>query len=187
MQDLAAWIAPLATMIAAMMTAANLGSRVTGWGFAVFLVGSIAWSVVAILSGQTNLLLTNLFLTLVNIVGVWRWLGRQARYDDSSRAAVERSTESPTPTLLPASGLIGAPLHDSTGGAAGTIVEAMLRCDTGALAYVVVRRGGIGGIGESLHAIQHARLRLSADGATSDVDPETLPPLESEEWPARPC
>jgi hypothetical protein len=30
---MAGWVAPAATMIAAMMTAANLGARVIGWGF----------------------------------------------------------------------------------------------------------------------------------------------------------
>ncbi|MEK7456583.1 MAG: hypothetical protein AABZ76_16905 [Pseudomonadota bacterium] len=49
MEDLAGWIAPAATMIAAMMTAANLGARVTGWGFGVFTLGSIAWSIVGLL------------------------------------------------------------------------------------------------------------------------------------------
>jgi len=65
LDDTAGLIAPSATMIAAMMTAANLGARVTGWGFAVFTIGSICWSFVGFLSGQMNLLATNGFLTLV--------------------------------------------------------------------------------------------------------------------------
>jgi hypothetical protein len=40
MNDIAAWIAPAATVIAAVMTAANLGARITDWGFVVFTVGS---------------------------------------------------------------------------------------------------------------------------------------------------
>jgi hypothetical protein len=66
------WIAPAATMIAAMMTAANAGARVTGCGFVVFAMGSVAWSLTATYSHQRNLLLTNLFLTVVNLIGVWR-------------------------------------------------------------------------------------------------------------------
>jgi hypothetical protein len=73
--DAAGWIAPIATMIAAIMTAANLGARITGWGFVVFAIGSIAWTAVGLSSGQTNLVATNAFLTLVNLVGIWRWLG----------------------------------------------------------------------------------------------------------------
>lgn len=38
-EAVAAWVAPVATMIAAVMTAANLGARVTGWGFVVFVIG----------------------------------------------------------------------------------------------------------------------------------------------------
>ncbi len=78
MAEIAGWIAPAATMIAAMMTAANLGARVTGWGFVVFSFGSVAWTTVGLTSGQTNLVLSNAFLTIVNLVGIWRWLGRQA-------------------------------------------------------------------------------------------------------------
>jgi hypothetical protein len=82
MLELAGWVAPAATMIAAIMTAANLGSRVTGWGFAVFCVGAVSWIIVGAGTGQQNLLLSNAFLLLVDVVGVWRWLGRKARYDD---------------------------------------------------------------------------------------------------------
>src|SRR6188768_57692 len=70
MNDIASWVAPAATMIAAIMTAANLGARVTGWGFVVFSVGSVAWTLVGLGSGQTNLVATNIFLTLVNLVGI---------------------------------------------------------------------------------------------------------------------
>lgn len=70
MMDLAGWIAPVATMIAAMMTAANLGARITGWGFVVFTLGAISWTAVGVSTGQGNLVATNVFLTLVNAVGV---------------------------------------------------------------------------------------------------------------------
>ena len=48
LETLATWLAPAATMVAAMMTAANPGARVTGWGFVVFTVGSICWSFIGI-------------------------------------------------------------------------------------------------------------------------------------------
>ena len=80
--------------MAAMMTAANLGARVTGWGFIVFTLGSICWSLVGLQSGQTNLVATNVFLTCVNLVGIWRWLGRQRGYEDGARAA-SRSSRAP--------------------------------------------------------------------------------------------
>lgn len=74
-------------MIAAMTTAANLGARATGWGFVVFAIGAVTWSLVGMASGQTNLLATNIFPTLVNVVGISLWLGRQRAYEDSGKAA----------------------------------------------------------------------------------------------------
>ena len=41
MAETISWIATIATVIAAFMTAANLGTRITGSGFCVFLVGSL--------------------------------------------------------------------------------------------------------------------------------------------------
>lgn len=131
---MAGWIAPAATMIAAMMTAANLGARVTGWGFVVFSVGSVAWTTVGLTSGQTNLVLSNAFLTVVNLVGIWRWLGRQATYDKGSSAAADASARHPVPSLYPAGGVIGAKLTGPGGEAVGTVVDAMLGCGDNAIA-----------------------------------------------------
>lgn len=64
MPDVAAWIASAATMIAAMMTAANLGTKITGWGFVVFTVGSVAWAAVGLTTEQPSLAITNGFLLL---------------------------------------------------------------------------------------------------------------------------
>ncbi len=87
METAANWIAPLATTIAAIMVAANLGSRFTGWGFVVFTIGSIGWIAIGVLTDQPNLLWQNAFLTLVNAVGIWRWLGLRARYEKGSAKA----------------------------------------------------------------------------------------------------
>jgi hypothetical protein len=101
MVEVAGWIAPVATMIAAMMTAANLGSRVTGWGFVVFLMGAVAWSIVAIATNQSNLLWSNVFLGLVDVIGIWRWLGRRAALDDGAAKAIAASDRKGVPTLFP--------------------------------------------------------------------------------------
>src|SRR3989344_9387847 len=108
-EEAAGLIAPAATMIAAMMTAANLGARVTGSGFVVFTLGSLAWSVVGVTSGQTNLLATNLFLTLVNLVGIWRLLGRQRGYEDGARRAANRSRLAAPPAPFAPRALRGPP------------------------------------------------------------------------------
>ncbi len=188
MNEIAGWAAPAATMIAAMMTAANLGTRVTGWGFVVFTVGSIAWSIVGLSSGQTNLLLSNGFLTLVNIVGIWRWLGRQAKYEDGSKAAARRSASvRHAPSLFSAGGLIGASVTGRDGEALGSIVDAMLRCDGATLAYVVLSDGRAAGLSETLCAIDPALLNFSHDGVIADLtqaELEGLPKLKPDEWPA---
>ena len=55
MDQIASWVATIATIIAACMTASNLGSRITGYGFIVFTIGSIAWLALGLLTGQPAL------------------------------------------------------------------------------------------------------------------------------------
>ena len=190
MGEIAGWIAPVATMIAAMMTAANLGARVTGWGFVVFVIGSLAWSTVALTSGQQNLLVTNGFLTLVNLVGIWRWLGRQARYDDGGRAAASESrARRRSPTLFPLGGIGGREVIGADGVPIGHVVDAMARCGDGGISYVVVRSGGVGGLGEALHAIGWGEMRVDPDRIVADVDAAAFvarPALDPSCWPATP-
>lgn len=186
MEDFAGWVAPIATMIAAMMTAANLGARFTGWGFIVFTIGSIGWCTVAMATGQQNLLFTNAFLTLVNLVGIWRWLGRQARYEDGSKKAAARSQASRVPTLYPIGSFAGSPLLGRDGDKIGTVVEGMMRCSDVGLAYVVVSDGGVGGVGENLYALDPSDIRISGDTISCTLDGDTLrarPPLDPEKWP----
>ena len=42
METTLSWVATIATIVAATITASNLGSRITGYGFIVFTIGSIA-------------------------------------------------------------------------------------------------------------------------------------------------
>jgi hypothetical protein len=186
MNDIAGWVAPIATMIAAMMTAANLGARFTGWGFIVFFVGSVAWSTVAIATGQQNLLWTNAFLTLVNAVGIWRWLGRQARYEDGGKDAAARSSARAVPTIFPIGGIIGSKLVGKDGEAVATVVESMMRCEDLGIAYIVVSDGGIGGIAEQLYAIDASEVELTEQGFVCALSPDDLKrrtPIEPDKWP----
>lgn len=176
-------------MIAAMMTAANLGARVTGWGFVVFTIGSIAWSTIGLASGQTNLLATNAFLTLVNLVGVWRWLGRQKTYEDGGKSAEVKSRRSSTRVLLTATGLSGIKVHGLDGTTIGTAVEALVECDTAAISYVVVSRTVPGGIAEELRAVPRDAFVFGADKLRLLLAPaafEALPLLDDGDWPAAP-
>jgi uncharacterized membrane protein YphA (DoxX/SURF4 family) len=91
MEQIANWVAPIATTVAAIMVAANLGTRITGYGFIVFSLGSIAWMVIGWFTDQPNLLWQNAFLLVVNVVGIWRWLGLRARYEKGAQVATEQS------------------------------------------------------------------------------------------------
>lgn len=65
-------------MLGAGTTAADLGRRVTGGGFALLAAGSACWLASAQLEQESQLGLTNLVLLALNLVGVWRWLVRKA-------------------------------------------------------------------------------------------------------------
>lgn len=186
-QDLAGWIAPATTMIAAMMTASNLGARVTGWGFAVFAVGSVAWCVVALTTDQPNLLWANAFLLLVNLVGVWRWLGRVARYEKGGKAATARSEEEACAPLLPMSKLLHLSITGPENERAAVVVDAMVRCDSLRPAYLVVSDGGVAGVGEKLYALRPDEVVLDGESARTPLRAEDLArrePLHAETWPA---
>ena len=186
MENIANWTATVVTIAAALMTAANLGARFTGWGFAVFALGSVAWIVTGFLSDLPSLLVTNSVLLLVNLFGVWRWLGRQARYEDSSARASERSRWARVPTLFSAGSLIGATVSRPSGEARGKVVDAMLRCDDKGLAYVVISEGGIGGAGETLRAVPPEYLTFDEEEVVCALDDDAwrrLPPIEEDRWP----
>jgi len=190
LETFAGWVAPVATMIAAMMTAANLGARVTGWGFVIFVVGSLAWSLLGFSTGQTNLLATNVFLTFVNLIGVWRWLGRQRAYEDGGKSAEAASRGSRHPNLFTATGISGMPVVTADGRPAGKAVEALVACETGYVSYVVVASDGLGGIAETLRAVAREDLRFSCERfeLLCDLDRfEALPSLGDGDWPAAPA
>lgn len=186
MENLASWIAPLATSIAACMTAANLGARVTGWGFVVFTVGSLAWTGYGAVTGQPNLVWQNLFLTIVNAAGIWRWLGRQARIEDGARIAAERSETTPGPTLFPSSMLQTAPVAARDGEAIGTAVGAMIDSADGRIAYLVVAAGGVAGLGEDHRILPWTLTQVGDDkimARIASAQIETLRAVGPKDWP----
>ena len=187
MADIISWIATVATIIAAFMTASNLGARVTGYGFCVFLVGSLSWLTAGILTQQPALTWTNAVLTGLNIFGIWRWLGRQARVEEGARAAAEASEQTPGETLFPISLLSRAPVEFS-GKQVGHAIDAMAGCQSGQLAYVVVSEGGVAGVGESLRRLSWSDARMEGEKLVSHLTHrqfDRLQELPKDEWPAR--
>jgi hypothetical protein len=184
----AEWIAPAATMIAAMMTAANAGARTTGWGFVVFTAGSVGWAAIGASTGLTSLLATNAFLTLVNLVGIWRWLGRQAKYQDGAKTATERSEHGGGRPLVPATGVSGLAVQDRDGARLGSCVEALIGQDSGTIEYIVVASRNTLGLDEELRGVVRADCEFGAGAITLTLDAEAfarLPVLADRNWPAR--
>ena len=185
MESIATWAAPVATTIAALMTAANLGRRITGWGFAVFLVGSCLWTALGLATDQPNLVIQNIILSLLNLFGIWRWLGWQARIEEGGERAEQRSRGGAGETLFPISRLSTATIEAPGGEAVGKAVDAMAGCRSGRLAYLVVGEGGVAGVGETLHRLDWDDVDAEGEALVTRLKLSDLPRLEPDNWPAR--
>ena len=187
MADSISWIATIATIIAASMTAANLGARITGYGFAVFLIGSLAWLATGLMTGQPALTWTNVVLTVLNIFGIWRWLGRQAKVEEGAHAASEASQDTPGEALFPISLLSRASVR-SGGEELGHCVDAMAGSRSGRISYVVVSEGGVGGVGETLRRVLWSAAHVEKDEMRTQLTAEQfreLDAIDRDQWPAR--
>ena len=187
MENSLSWVATIATITAASITASNLGSRITGYGFIVFTVGSISWFGLGLMTDQPALVWTNAVLTFLNLFGIWRWLGRQAKIEDGSIAAAAASQESPGESLFPVSVLTRGKVM-SGGSQLGTCVDAMAGCGSGRIAYVMVSQGGIAGAGETLRRLDWGDLRADGDDVVSKLDEAqfcALEPVPKDQWPTR--
>ncbi len=188
MEQIASWVATVATILAACLTASNLGWRITGIGFIVFTVGSIGWLTVGLLTDQPALAWTNIAMTGLNLFGVWRWLGRQARVEHGAESAAATSQSLPGDTLFAASQLTRAKLVGRDGEVLGTLVDAMIGCRSGQLNYLVVTEGGVAGVGERLRRIDWSDAELDGDQVRAGVDAggfARLPELAKDNWPGR--
>ena len=68
------WIAAIGTMIAASMLAADLGRKVTGFGFVLFCAVAITWIISGLTSDAMPIAAMNGVLLLINGYGVWQYL-----------------------------------------------------------------------------------------------------------------
>jgi hypothetical protein len=188
MEQIASIAAPVCTTIAALIVASNFGARITGYGFIVFTIGSVAWALLGLITDQPNLLWQNVVLTALNLFGVWRWLGRQTRIEEGAAAAAQESRAEPGEDLFPVSMLAKATLVSSEGQAMGHCVDAMAGCRSGRLDYLVVSEGGVGGVGETLRRVAWADCRVERDEVRSTLAASqfrSLQKVEPDRWPAR--
>ena len=82
------WIAALGTMLAAALIAADLGRKVTGWGFVLFCAVSVTWIVSGVTSDALPIAAMNGILLLINAWGVWQFL-----LSPKNRAKLEKLAE----------------------------------------------------------------------------------------------
>jgi hypothetical protein len=72
------WAAAISGMAAAFMVSLDLGRRLTGWGFVIFVGSSICWISGALLTEDWALGTQNIVLFGINVFGVYRYLVRKA-------------------------------------------------------------------------------------------------------------
>ncbi len=187
MENSLSWVATIATIAAASITASNLGARITGYGFIVFTVGSVAWFGLGLATGQPALVWTNAVLTFLNLFGIWRWLGRQASVEDGSMAAAQASEATPGEALFPVSLLTRGKVL-SNGSELGSCVDAMAGCSSGRIVYVMVSEGGIAGAGETFRRLPWSELNVDGEDVVSKLSEagfRTIKPVPKDQWPAR--
>lgn len=187
MAETISWVATVATVLAAFMTASNLGSRVTGAGFAVFTIGALCWIAVGALTGQAALLWTNVVLTVLDLFGVWRWLGRQVRMEEGGRSASKASEHTAGEALFPVS-LLGRAVVRCGDHEVGQCIDAMAGCQSGRLDYIVVSEGGVAGVGERLRRLPWAEAHMEGQHLVAHFGADRfgrLEELERDQWPAR--
>ncbi|HEX5238849.1 MAG TPA: PRC-barrel domain containing protein [Sphingomicrobium sp.] len=187
MAEAISWAATVATILAACMTASNLGSRVTGYGFAVFGLGALFWIADGFMTDQPALLWTNLVLVLLDVFGVWRWLGRQAKVEEGARSASVASESTPGEALFPISLLSRAPARCGST-EVGHCMDAMAGCASGRLDYVVVSEGGMAGVGETLRRVPWSRAHVDEETVVVRCSVDEFNRLEAlprDQWPGR--
>lgn len=74
MDGLLEWFAALGTIAAATLVALDMGRRITGWGFVLFVLVSVSWIISGIANDTASIVMQNAALVLINIWGVWRYL-----------------------------------------------------------------------------------------------------------------
>lgn len=182
--EAAGWVAAVVTVVGVSLTAANLGARVTGWGFVALTAASLLLLALGAVSGVQSLVFTHATLSLINAFGVWRWLGQRAQYEAGGMRAAHRSHRGSVPSLLPIEALVGSDVYCDDGTRVGSVVDVMLRCQGADIAYMVI---GHGKIGEELRAVGGGKLALGKDGIAIRMSEEEFfaqPVLEKNNWPA---
>lgn len=82
------WFAAVGTIVAAGLIAADLGRRVTGWAFVLFVAVAVAWVISGMAHQTWPLVIQNGLLVAVNGWGIWQYL-----LDPRKKREIERTEE----------------------------------------------------------------------------------------------
>jgi hypothetical protein len=146
------------TIIAALMTASNLGSRITGYGFVVFTVGSLAWLALGSPPASRRCCGPTSSSPRSTCSASGAGSGGRRR---SRRAARRRRSKRRTPGENPVPRLAADQAPSWSG--QGAPSSALRRRDGSAAAagarYLVVAEGGVAGVGETLRRVDWSDAR----------------------------
>lgn len=121
-----------------------------------------------------QLLYSNLFLGLVDLTGVWRWLGRRARISDTARAEEQRSDDRAGESLFSTAKFDGLPVKSRDGEVLAGSVAALAACVGGRIDFFIIRAGGVGGVGEPLYRLPWSEARVGAGEISTSFDRSDL-------------
>lgn len=68
----AKWMGTGFGIAGAILVALNL--PISGWGFVLFLVSSVSWTIAGVMMKENSLILLNAVFTAINMLGIYRWL-----------------------------------------------------------------------------------------------------------------
>ena len=71
------WYATVSGIVAALMIAADINRRVTGWGFVLFCTMNLAWIAFGTIDETGGLTTQNIALFAINLLGIYRYLIRK--------------------------------------------------------------------------------------------------------------
>ena len=66
------WLGTAFGIAGATVIAANL--PISGWGFALFLVSSVSWTIAGLRMREPSITALNATFTAINLLGIYRWL-----------------------------------------------------------------------------------------------------------------
>ena len=105
-----------------------------------------------------------------------------------STAGEAEVTDAPQATLIAAGAILEASVSGCDGERIGKVAEIMLAAGKGEIAYIVVARGGVLGIGEVLHAVPWCDVTIDPDDGslsvnTNGADLDARGGFDKDHWP----